>query len=244
MLTDAERATLEQLTNRRNTALRARIVLACADRSAPTNGEVTARLKVHQATVGKWRRRFAADRLDGLFDEGQPGAPGPVTDDRVERVVVKTLEEQPRDATHWSRRSMAKATGMSPTTIGRIWRAFELKPHLAENVKLSTDPLFIEKASDVVGLYLDPPERAVVVCVDEKTQIQALNRSQPILPLMPATVRWSSRSSSKSSTPRSPTASRYSWSWTTTGPARRQPSNAGCRLIAASTSTSCRPAPG
>jgi transposase len=189
VLTDHERATLERLTNRRKTAqamaLRAHIVLACAEKSQPTNGEVAARLKVHQATVSKWRRRFVDERLDGLFDEDRPGAPRTVTDDMVERVVVKTLEEQPRDATHWSRRSMAKATGMSPTTIGRIWRAFELKPHLAENFKLSTDPLFIEKVRDVVGLYLDPPERAVVLCVDEKSQIQALNRSQPILPLLP-----------------------------------------------------------
>jgi transposase len=189
VLTDGERATLERLTNRRKTAqamaVRARIVLACAEKSQPTIGEVAARLKVHPATVGKWRRRFVAERLDGLFDEDRPGAPRTVTDDLVERVVVKTLEEQPADATHWSRRSMAQATGMSPTTIGRIWRAFELKPHLAENFKLSTDPLFIEKVRDVVGLYLDPPERAVVLCVDEKSQIQALNRSQPILPLLP-----------------------------------------------------------
>jgi transposase len=166
-------------------ALRARIVLACAEKDQPTNGEVAARLKVNQATVGKWRRRFVADRLDGLFDEDRPGAPRTVTDDMVERIVVKTLEEQPRDATHWSTRSMAKATGMSATTVRRIWHAFELKPHLADNFKLSTDPLFIEKLRDVVALYLDPPERAVVMCVDEKSQIQALNRSQPILPLLP-----------------------------------------------------------
>jgi transposase len=189
VLTDEERATLERLTNRRKTsqamALRARIVLACAEKDQPTNGEVAVRLKVNQATVGKWRRRFVADRLDGLFDEDRPGAPRTVTDDMVERIVVKTLEEQPRDATHWSTRSMAKATGMSATTVRRIWHAFELKPHLADNFKLSTDPLFIEKLRDVVALYLDPPERAVVMCVDEKSQIQALNRSQPILPLLP-----------------------------------------------------------
>lgn len=189
VLTAEERATLERLTNRRKTAqamaVRARIVLACAERAQPANAEVAARLGVHPATVGKWRARFVAERLDGLYDEDRPGAPRTVSDDMVERVVVKTLEEQPPDATHWSRRSMAKATGMSPTTIGRIWRAFELKPHVAENFKLSTDPLFIEKVRDVVGLYLDPPERAVVLCVDEKSQIQALNRSQPILPLLP-----------------------------------------------------------
>jgi transposase len=146
---------------------------------------VAAKVGVNQATVGKWRRRFVADRLDGLFAEERPGAPRTVSDDMVERVVVKTLEEKPADATHWSTRSMAKATGMSPTTIGRIWRAFELKPHRSESFKLSTDSLFIDKVRDVVGLYLDPPERAAVLCVDEKSQIQALNRSQPILPLMP-----------------------------------------------------------
>jgi len=191
VLSAEERSALERLTNRRKTAqamaLRARIVLACAEKSAPTNGEVAARLKVNQATVGKWRRRFVADRLDGLFDEPRPGVPRTITDDMVERVVVKTLEEKPADATHWSTRSMADATGMSSTTVGRIWRAFGLKPHLTESFKLSTDPLFIEKVRDVVGLYLDPPERAVVLCVDEKSQIQALNRFQPILALMPGT---------------------------------------------------------
>ncbi|GAC1533661.1 MAG: IS630 family transposase [Marmoricola sp.] len=188
MLSDEERLTLERLTNRRKTAqamaLRARIVLACAEKGQPTNGEVAARLKVNQATVGKWRRRFVDKRLDGLFDEPRPGVPRTITDDQVEKVVVKTLEEKPVADTHWSTRSMAKATGMSSTTVGRIWRAFGLKPHLSESFKLSTDPLFIEKVRDVVGLYLDPPERAVVLCVDEKSQIQALKRFQPILPLM------------------------------------------------------------
>ncbi|MGH6996987.1 MAG: IS630 family transposase [Phenylobacterium sp.] len=191
VLCQEERQVLERLTLRRKTAqamaLRARIVLACAEEGQPTNGEVAARLNVNQATVGKWRRRFVSERLDGLFDDPRPGAPRTVTDDDVEAVVIKTLEERPKDATHWSTRSLAKATGMSKTTVGRIWQAFELKPHLAESFKLSTDPLFIDKVCDIVALYLDPPERAVVLCVDEKSQIQALNRAQPILPLLPGT---------------------------------------------------------
>jgi transposase len=182
---------LERLTLRRKTAqamaLRARIVLACAEEGQPTNADVAARLGVNQATVGKWRRRFVVERLDGLFDDPRPGKPRTVTDDMVEAVVVKTLEEKPKDATHWSTRSLAQATGMSKTTVSRIWNAFELKPHLAESFKLSTDPLFIDKVRDVVALYLDPPERAAVLCVDEKSQIQALNRAQPILPMLPGT---------------------------------------------------------
>ena len=142
---------------------------------------------VPATTVGKWRHRFVEDRLDGLFDEPRTGAPRRITDDQVEQVIVKTLEEKPKDATHWSTRSMATAMGLSPTTVGRIWRAFGLQPHRSESFKLSTDPLFIEKVRDIVGLYLDPPERAAVLCVDEKSQIQALNRFQPILPMMPAT---------------------------------------------------------
>jgi len=191
VLSDEERLTLERLTNRRKTAqalaLRARIVLACA-REGATNRSVAAQLRVHPVTVGKWRSRFVARRLDGLFDEPRPGAKRTVTDDKVERVIVKTLEDKPADgATHWSTRSMARATGMSQTSISLIWRAFGLQPHRAESFKLSTDPLFIEKVRDVVGLYLDPPERAVVLCVDEKSQIQALNRYAPILPMMPGT---------------------------------------------------------
>ena len=177
------------MTNRRKTAqalaTRARIVLACA--KGGTNAAVAANLGVNQNTVGRWRRRFVEHRLDGLFDEPRPGAPRTITDDQVEAVVAKTLEEKPKDATHWSTRSMAKEVGMSRTTVNRIWNAFGLQPHRAESFKLSTDPLFIEKVRDVVGLYLDPPERAVVLCVDEKSQIQALNRFQPILPMMPAT---------------------------------------------------------
>lgn len=185
-LSDEERSALERLTRRRTSAqamaLRARIVLACA--SGATNATVSERLGVRPATVGKWRRRFVAARLDGLFDEPRPGAPRTVTDDMVEAVIVKTLESKPKDATHWSTRSMARAMGMSQTSISLIWRAFGLQPHRAESFKLSTDPLFIEKVRDVVGLYLDPPERAVVLCVDEKTQIQALARFQPILPML------------------------------------------------------------
>jgi transposase len=191
VLSTEERLTLERLANRRKSAqalaMRARIVMCCAKKEGPTNREVAAQLNVSEAMVGKWRRRFVERRLDGLFDEQRSGAPRTITDDQVEEVVVKTLEEKPKDATHWSTRGMAKAMGMSPSTVGRIWRAFGLQPHRAESFKLSTDPLFIEKVRDVVGLYLDPPERAVVLCVDEKSQIQALNRFQPILPMMPGT---------------------------------------------------------
>jgi transposase len=190
VLSDEERLTLERLTNRRKSAqamaLRARIVLACAKPGA-TNLAVAAELGVSPSTVGRWRARFVDRRLKGLFDEDRPGAPRTITDDKVERLIVKTLEEKPADATHWSTRSMAKATGMSQTSISLIWRAFGLQPHRAESFKLSTDPLFIEKVRDIVALYLDPPERAVVLCVDEKSQIQALNRFQPILPMMPGT---------------------------------------------------------
>ena len=188
-LSTEERLTLERLINRRKSAqamaLRARIVLCCA--KGLTNADVATELGVHQATVGKWRRRFVEQRLDGLFDEPRPGAPRSITDDQVEAVIVKTLEEKPDDATHWSTRSMAEASGLSQTSIRRIWGAFGLQPHRAESFKLSTDPLFIEKVRDVVGLYLDPPERACVLCVDEKSQIQALNRFQPILPMLPGT---------------------------------------------------------
>lgn len=190
VLSDEERLTLERLTNRRKSAqaiaLRARIVLACA-KPGVTNLAVAADLGVSPATVGKWRARFVARRLNGLFDEDRPGHPRTITDDKVEAVIIKTLEEKPADATHWSTRSMADALGMSQTSISRIWRAFGLQPHRAESFKLSTDPLFLDKLYDIVGLYLDPPERAVVLCVDEKSQIQALNRFQPILPMMPGT---------------------------------------------------------
>ncbi len=187
MLTDAERDQLTRWARRAKSsqalALRSKIVLACAE-GLPSR-EVAERLGAHEDTVGKWRRRFLAQRLDGLADEDRPGRPPSVTLDQVEDVLVATLEQVPADATHWSRSSMAKKAGLSKSTIGRIWRDFGLKPHLADGFKLSPDPLFMEKVVNVVGLYHDPPEKAVVLCVDEKSQIQALDRSQPVLPMMP-----------------------------------------------------------
>jgi len=189
VLSEEERATLERWARRPKSAQalasRCRIVLACAE--GETNTAIAGRLGCNPATVGKWRSRFAERRLDGLHDEPRPGKPRTIGDREVERVIVKTLEETPRDATHWSTRSMAKATGMSQSAVSRIWRAFGLKPHLTESFKLSPDPLFIDKVRDIVGLYLNPPEAAVVLCVDEKSQIQALDRTAPVLPLMPGT---------------------------------------------------------
>jgi transposase len=189
VLNDEERETLERWARRPNSAqalaLRCRIVLACAE--GATNREVARRLGVNQATVCKWRGRFVTRRLDGLSDEPRPGAVRKITDEDVERVIVKTLEETPADATHWSTRSMAKATGMSQSAISRIWRAFGLKPHLTESFRLSPDPQFIDKVRDIVGLYANPPEGALVLCVDEKSQIQALDRTAPVLPLRPGT---------------------------------------------------------
>ncbi len=187
VLSDDERETLERWARRPNSAqalaMRCRIVLACAE--GGNNIEVGRRLGLHRDTIGRWRNRFIDRRLDGLHDEPRPGKPRSITDEDVERVIVKTLEETPPDATHWSTRSLAKAVGMNQTAVSRIWRAFGLKPHLAETFKLSPDPQFIDKVRDIVGLYLNPPDAAVVLCVDEKSQIQALDRTAPILPLMP-----------------------------------------------------------
>ena len=189
VVSDDEREILERWARRPTTAqalaLRCRIVLACAE--GLSNTAVAERLGVNRMTVGKWRNRFVTDRVDGLHDEPRPGGPRSIGDDDVERVIVTTLEATPRDATHWSTRSMAHATGMSQSTVSRIWRAFGLKPHLVDTFKLSPDPLFIEKVRDIVGLYLNPPEAAVVLCVDEKSQIQALDRTAPVLPLIPGT---------------------------------------------------------
>lgn len=186
-LTDDERDTLQRWARRAKSsqalALRCRIVLACAE-GLPRQ-DVAEKLRVDPSTVTKWRGRFLTRRLDGLLDEHRPGRPPSITVEQVEQVLVATLEQTPRDATHWSRKSMAERCGLSKSTVGRIWREFGLKPHLADTFKLSTDPLFVDKVVDVVGLYHHPPERAVVLCVDEKSQIQALDRSQPVLPMMP-----------------------------------------------------------
>jgi transposase len=187
VVTADERRELERIARRQKSAqavaLRARIVLECAE--GRSNTEVARALRMSQATVGKWRRRYVRKRLDGLLDEPRPGAPRTISDEDVERVVVATLEEMPRGATHWSTRSMAKRCGMTQTAVSRIWRAFALKPHRQDVFKLSSDPFFVEKVRDIVGLYLHPPERAAVLCVDEKSQIQALDRTQPLLPLTP-----------------------------------------------------------
>ncbi len=187
ILTDDERQTLKTWASRpkstQQLAQRARIVLACAD--GMDNKQVAAKLSVTVQTVGKWRRRFLERRVDGLTDQERPGAPRKITDKDVEEVISKTLETKPKSATHWSTRGMAEATGMSQSSISRIWRAFGLKPHRTETFKLSNDPFFIEKVRDVVGLYMNPPDRAIVLCIDEKSQIQALDRTQPLLPMQP-----------------------------------------------------------
>jgi transposase len=186
-LTDEERVQLEAWTRRRTSAqalaLRSRIVLLAAE--GLRNTEIAERLGIRRNTAATWRSRFAAHRLDGLTDDPRPGRPRTVTDEQVEEVIVKTLESTPKDATHWSTRSMAKEVGLTQSAVLRIWKAFGLQPHRQETWKLSKDPLFIDKVLDVVGLYLNPPERAVVLCVDEKSQIQALDRTAPILPMLP-----------------------------------------------------------
>ena len=189
-LTDDERRTLEAWSRRRKTAqalaLRSRIVLACAE--GGSNSAVSADLGVSRDMVSKWRSRFAERRLTGLNDEPRPGRPRLISDEQVEAVISATLEQDPAGAdTHWSTRSMARSQGMSQSAVSRIWRAFGLKPHLVETWKLSTDPQFIEKVRDVVGLYMSPPENALVLCVDEKSQIQALDRTAPCLPMLPTT---------------------------------------------------------
>ena len=186
-LSPSERAQLEALTLRRKTAqavaLRARIVLGCA--AGAENKAVAARQRVSEQTVCKWRARFVEHRLDGLLDAPRPGAPRTIDDARVDAVIAKTLESVPDGATHWSTRSMVREAGLSQTAVSRIWRAFGLQPHRQETFKLSSDPLFVDKVRDIVGLYLDPPLKAMVLCVDEKSQIQALDRTQPLLPLAP-----------------------------------------------------------
>jgi transposase len=187
VLSESEREQLVALTMRRKTAqalaLRARIVLGCAD--GGDNKAVAVRQRVTPQTVSKWRARFVEQRLDGLLDAPRPGAPRTIADARVDAVIAKTLESVPVGATHWSTRRMARAAGLSQTAVSRIWRAFGLQPQRQDTFKLSSDPLFVEKVRDIVGLYLDPPLKAMVLCVDEKSQIQALDRTQPLLPLAP-----------------------------------------------------------
>ena len=182
-----EREYLERQVRRRGVARsmseRCRIILRCAD-GLPSK-TVAAELGVHEHTVGKWRRRFLKDRIEGLLDEERPGRPRTIDDDQVAAVIERTLRSTPADATHWSIRSMGAATGFSHTTIRRIWTAFGLQPHRSETFKLSSDPLFVDKVRDIIGLYLSPPNRALVLSVDEKSQIQALDREQPVLPMMP-----------------------------------------------------------
>jgi len=189
VLTDAERVELEGWARRRTSAaglaLRSRIVLAAAD--GESNTDMAVRMNISRNTVKRWRNRFVELRCDGLLDEPRPGRPRVVGDEQIKALITQTLESAPRDATHWSTRSMAEHLGLSQSMVSRVWRAFGLAPHKQDSWKLSKDPLFVEKVRDVVGLYLDPPERALVLCVDEKTQIQALNRTAPVFPMLPGT---------------------------------------------------------
>jgi len=184
-LTSEEAASLKGLAMRvrtaRHLAFRAKIILRCA--VGDSDVAIAAAMRSSRTTIGKWRRRFVEKRLDGLHDEPRPGAEREISDDQIEAVVIKTLESTPRGRTHWSTRSMAKSVGLSHSSIGRIWRAFGLKPHRVESFRLSQDPLLVEKVRDIVGLYMSPPDNAVVLCVDEKSQIQALERAQPVLPM-------------------------------------------------------------
>src|SRR4051794_6447453 len=186
-LMDEERERLQSVAHRARSqpllARRARVVLACA--AGLVNHAVARKLRCSKGMVGKWRARFLKARLEGLYDEPRPGAPRRIGDDQVEQIVIQTLESTPRGQTHWSTRELAKASGLSRMTISRIWRAFGLQPHRSESFKLSPDPLLIEKVRDIVGLYMNPPEHALVFCVDEKSQIQALDRTQPLLPMQP-----------------------------------------------------------
>ena len=189
-LTSEERETLEHWIRSSKTgqalAKRCRVIISCA--AGKSNSMVAAETGFCPQTVGKWRYRFLEQRLDGLLDEPRPGSPRKITDADVERAVTLTLEAMPTDATHWSTRSLARRAGLSQSAVSRIWRAFALQPHRTESFKLSTDPLFIEKVRDIVGLYMNPPDRALVLCVDEKSQIQALDRTQPLLPMRPGQV--------------------------------------------------------
>ena len=190
-LTDEERTTLQRYIRRRTASqqlvLRSQIVLGCA--RGLTNTEVAESMGVNKNTVTTWRRRFAEKRLDGLHDAPRPGAPRSIGDDKIEEVIVQTLESTPKGATHWSTRQMAKHVGIGRDSVSRVWRAFGLKPHRSDTFQLSKDPLFVEKVRDVVGLYMDPPDNAVVLSLDEKTQVQALDRTQPILPMQPGPCR-------------------------------------------------------
>ena len=230
-----EREQLESWSRRRTSAQalaeRSRIVLAAAD--GLKNTEIAERLDVNVSTARRWRNRLAEHRLDGLLDEPRPGQPRTVTDEQVEEVIVKTLEATPKDATHWSTRSMAAEVGLTQSAVHRIWKAFGLQPHRQDSWKLSKDPQFVAKVRDVVGLYLNPPERAVVLCVDEKSQIQALDRTAPILPMLPGTPSAPPTTTNALA----PRACTRHW---TSPPAK---SSAGCTAAIARSSSrsSCRP---